>query len=80
MACSLGRGTRPDLKLGVCGEHGGDPTSIEFFHEIGLDYVSCAPDRVPIARLAAAQAAVREREAAAAVEGLPGALGGDRST
>ncbi len=59
MACSLGRGARPDLKLGVCGEHGGDPPSIEFFHEVGLDYVSCAPYRVPIARLAAAQAAVR---------------------
>ena len=60
MACKLGRATRPDLKLGVCGEHGGDPSSVEFFHKVGVDYVSCSPFRVPIARLAAAQAAIKE--------------------
>jgi pyruvate,orthophosphate dikinase len=54
----LGRERRPDLKLGICGEHGGDPTSVAFCHEIGLDYVSCSPYRVPIARLAAAHAAL----------------------
>lgn len=59
MAATLGRKTRPDLGLGVCGEHGGDPSSIEFFHNVGLDYVSCSPYRVPIARLAAAQAAIK---------------------
>ncbi len=51
-----GRATRPGLKVGVCGEHGGDPTSIDLFYEAGLDYVSCSPFRVPVARLAAAQA------------------------
>ncbi|MCH7602963.1 MAG: pyruvate, phosphate dikinase [Planctomycetes bacterium] len=56
IACKRGRLTRPDLKLGICGEHGGDPSSIHFFHEIGLDYVSCSPFRVPVARLVAAQA------------------------
>ncbi len=59
MACTLGRRSRPDLTLGVCGEHGGDPDSIGFFHDAGLDYVSCSPYRVPVARLAAAQAALR---------------------
>ena len=59
MACKLGRSTRPDLKLGICGEHGGDPASVEFFHKTGLTYVSCSPFRVPIARLAAAQAAIK---------------------
>ena len=59
MAAKLGRATRPELHLGVCGEHGGDPSSVEFFHKVGLDYVSCSPFRVPIARLAAAQAAIR---------------------
>ena len=59
MACKLGRQTRPDLKLGICGEHGGDPSSVEFCHNTGLDYVSCSPFRVPIARLAAAQAAIK---------------------
>jgi len=59
MASKLGRETRPNLKLGVCGEHGGDPSSIEFFHKTGLNYVSCSPYRVPVARLAAAQAAIR---------------------
>ena len=62
MACKLGRATRPDLHLGVCGEHGGDPSSVEFFHKVGLDYVSCSPFRVPIARLAAAQAAIKEEK------------------
>ena len=59
MASKLGRETRSDLKLGICGEHGGDPSSVEFCHEVGLDYVSCSPFRVPIARLAAAQAAIK---------------------
>ena len=59
LAAELGRKTRPDIKLGICGEHGGDPSSIEFCHQIGLNYVSCSPFRVPIARLAAAQAAIR---------------------
>ncbi len=59
MACKLGRATREDLHLGICGEHGGDPTSVEFCHKTGLDYVSCSPFRVPIARLAAAQAAIK---------------------
>jgi pyruvate,orthophosphate dikinase len=59
MAVKLGRGARPDIKLGICGEHGGDPSSVEFCHFVGLDYVSCSPFRVPIARLAAAQAALK---------------------
>jgi pyruvate, orthophosphate dikinase len=63
-ASGLARGTRPDIKLGICGEHGGDPDSIAFCHRAGLDYVSCSPFRVPIARLAAAQAALREGERA----------------
>jgi pyruvate,orthophosphate dikinase len=57
-----GRATRPDIKIGICGEHGGDPASIAFCEQVGLDYVSCSPYRVPIARLAAAQAAVGEAE------------------
>ena len=61
MAVKLGRETRPNLVCGICGEHGGDPSSVEFCHEIGLDYVSCSPFRVPIARLAAAQAAIKEQ-------------------
>ena len=61
MACELGRETRPDIKLGICGEQGGDPSTVEFCHNIGLTYVSCSPFRVPIARLAAAQAAIREQ-------------------
>ena len=60
-AITLGRKGRPGIKLGVCGEHGGDPSSIEFFHKVGLDYVSCSPYRVPIARLAAAHAAINEK-------------------
>jgi pyruvate,orthophosphate dikinase len=60
-AVARGRATKPGLKMGVCGEHGGDPESIEFFHRAGLDYVSCSPFRVPIARLAAAQAVLARR-------------------
>ena len=59
MAVTKGRKTRPELHCGICGEHGGDPSSIEFCHQIGLDYVSCSPFRVPIARLAAAQANIK---------------------
>jgi pyruvate,orthophosphate dikinase len=59
MAVTKGRAARKDLKLGICGEHGGDPESVDFCHRAGLDYVSCSPFRVPIARLAAAQAAIR---------------------
>ena len=62
MAADLGRKTRPDIKLGICGEHGGDPSSIDFCHRVGLTYVSCSPFRVPIARLAAAQAAIRNEK------------------
>jgi pyruvate,orthophosphate dikinase len=58
MAVKKGRSVRPNIEIGVCGEHGGDPASVEFFHRTGLDYVSCSPFRVPIARLAAAQAAI----------------------
>jgi pyruvate,orthophosphate dikinase len=58
LASDLGREARPGMKLGICGEHGGDPASIRFFEETGLDYVSCSPFRVPIARLAAAQATI----------------------
>ncbi|MBT5433857.1 MAG: pyruvate, phosphate dikinase, partial [Rhodospirillaceae bacterium] len=61
IATARGRATRPDLKLGICGEHGGDPASIAFCQQTGLDYVSCSPYRVPIARLAAAQAAIRQK-------------------
>ena len=61
MAVKLGKGQRPELHCGICGEHGGDPSSVEFCHRIGLDYVSCSPFRVPIARLAAAQAAISQR-------------------
>ena len=62
MAVRLGRDTRPGLDIGICGEHGGDPKSIAFCHRLGLDYVSCSPFRVPVARLAAAHAALRERK------------------
>ena len=61
MAAELGRQARPDIHLGICGEHGGDPSSVEFCHKVGLDYVSCSPFRVPIARLAAAQATIRNK-------------------
>ena len=66
IAIEKGRATRPNIKLGICGEHGGDPDSVKFFHRVGLDYVSCSPYRVPVARLAAAQAAIEEKRAAAA--------------
>ncbi len=62
IAAERGRSTNPNIKLGICGEHGGDPSSVEFCHNVGLNYVSCSPFRVPIARLAAAQAAIREHE------------------
>ena len=68
MAVERGRKTKPDIKLGVCGEHGGDPASIAFFQKVGLDYVSCSPFRVAVARLAAAQAALRGNEARPASE------------
>ena len=61
LAADLGRKTRPDIKLGICGEHGGDPSSVMFCHKVGLNYVSCSPYRVPIARLAAAHAAIMEK-------------------
>jgi pyruvate, orthophosphate dikinase len=61
LAAKEGRATRPDLKLGVCGEHGGDPDSVHFFHDAGLDYVSCSPFRVPVARLEAGRAALEDR-------------------
>ena len=61
MAIAKGRNTRPGLKIGICGEHGGEPASVEFCHRAGLDYVSCSPYRVPIARLAAAQAALKDQ-------------------
>jgi pyruvate,orthophosphate dikinase len=64
-AITKGRSTRPDIKLGICGEHGGDPDSVKFCHKVGLSYVSCSPFRVPVARLAAAQAAIEEKRAAA---------------
>ena len=68
MAAKKGRSVREDLHLGICGEHGGDPSSVEFCHKVGLDYVSCSPFRVPIARLAAAQAAIKEEKSAAEAE------------
>jgi pyruvate,orthophosphate dikinase len=64
MAVELGRGARKDLEVGICGEHGGEPNSVEFCYQVGMDYVSCSPYRVPIARLAAAQAALAKDEAA----------------
>jgi pyruvate,orthophosphate dikinase len=63
-----GRETKPEIKLGICGEHGGEPSSVEFCHRIGLDYVSCSPYRVPLARLAAAQAALKEAHRAEYVQ------------
>ena len=66
MATQKGRSTRPNLKVGICGEHGGEPSSVEFCHTVGMNYVSCSPFRVPIARLAAAQAAIKESLAAPA--------------
>jgi pyruvate,orthophosphate dikinase len=64
IAIEKGRATRPDIKLGICGEHGGEPESVKFCHRVGLSYVSCSPYRVPVARLAAAQAAIEEKRAA----------------
>ena len=61
MGTTKGRETKPDLKVGVCGEHGGDPESVHFFHEVGLDYVSCSPFRIPVARLEAGRAAVQSQ-------------------
>ena len=61
MGTELGRRARPNLKVGICGEHGGDPASVEFCHQVGMNYVSCSPYRVPVARLAAAQAAIKEK-------------------
>ena len=61
MAVEKGKMTSPDIKLGICSEHGGDPSSVEFFHKVGITYVSCGPFRVPIARLASAQVAIKER-------------------
>ena len=66
IACAKGNKTRPGIKLGICGEHGGDPESVKFCHRVGLTYVSCSPYRVPVARLAAAQAAIEEKRKAAA--------------
>ena len=68
MGVEKGRATKPKLKIGICGEHGGDPPSIAFCHEVGLDYVSCSPFRVPVARLAAAQAAIASTETPRQVE------------
>ena len=62
MAIELGKAVNPKLHIGICGEHGGDPSSVEFCHKIGLDYVSCSPFRVPVARLAAAQAAIADKK------------------
>ncbi len=80
MACTKGRAVRPDLKLGICGEHGGDPQSVFFCHRVGLDYVSCSPFRVPIARLAAAQAVVREQAAASNGKATASRSGAKRKT
>jgi pyruvate,orthophosphate dikinase len=71
LAIERGRSVKPDLKLGICGEHGGDPASVAFCHDLGLDYVSCSPYRVPIARLAAAQAAIRTAESGSAAKRRP---------
>jgi pyruvate,orthophosphate dikinase len=68
IAVERGREAKPDVKLGICGEHGGEPSSVEFCHRIGLDYVSCSPYRVPLARLAAAQAALKEARTAEYVQ------------
>ena len=72
MAVGLGRKSRPKLKIGVCGEHGGEAKSVKFFHKVGLNYVSCSPYRVPIARLAAAQAVVEEKREGKAPGKAPG--------
>jgi len=69
IAVEKGQATRPEIKLGICGEHGGDPDSVKFCHRIGLNYVSCSPFRVPVARLAAAQAALEEESGASKLNG-----------
>jgi pyruvate,orthophosphate dikinase len=69
LAVERGRSVKDDLKLGICGEHGGEPASVAFCHELGLDYVSCSPYRVPLARLAAAQAALNEAGIASVAAG-----------
>jgi pyruvate,orthophosphate dikinase len=74
IAVEKGQSTRPEIKLGICGEHGGDPESVKFCHRIGLTYVSCSPFRVPVARLAAAQAALEEQDAAVKLNGNSGRL------
>jgi pyruvate,orthophosphate dikinase len=79
IAVEKGQATRPDIKLGICGEHGGDPDSVKFCHRIGLNYVSCSPFRVPVARLAAAQAALEEQEKAVKLNGSSGRLGKAKS-
>merc|ERR1711972_1280693 len=71
MAVQKGRTVRPDLKCGICGEHGGEPSSVKFCHRVGLDYVSCSPYRVPVAILAAAQAAIEERRAGGKTKSNP---------
>jgi phosphoenolpyruvate-protein kinase (PTS system EI component) len=71
MGIKLGRATRPKLKVGICGEHGGEPNSVEFCHIVGMDYVSCSPFRVPIARLAAAQAQLTHPRGTKPVAGKP---------
>jgi pyruvate,orthophosphate dikinase len=68
IAIAKGNQTRPGIKLGICGEHGGDPDSVKFCHKLGLTYVSCSPFRVPVARLAAAQAAIEEKRKANAAK------------
>jgi len=68
IAAEKGNATRPGIKLGICGEHGGDPDSVKFCHRVGLTYVSCSPYRVPVARLAAAQAAIEDKRKAAATK------------
>jgi pyruvate,orthophosphate dikinase len=69
IAVDKGRSSRANIKLGICGEHGGDPESVKFCHRLGLNYVSCSPYRVPVARLAAAQAAIEEKRAGAKQDG-----------
>jgi pyruvate,orthophosphate dikinase len=69
LAVEEGRAARPDLKVGICGEHGGDPASVIFCHSLGMQYVSCSPFRVPVARLAAAHAALRDEASTSGVEG-----------
>jgi pyruvate,orthophosphate dikinase len=68
IAAEKGNATRPGIKLGICGEHGGDPDSVKFCHRVGLTYVSCSPYRVPVARLAAAQAAIEDKRTAASAK------------